>query len=1204
METFKIFLLTVAVCVQVTSQESTGDPPIPIPKPNITRNSTHKVLYNTETVTLHCEVPGGASELQYDWYKDTANLETDHNFSITVKDGGNYKCKAKNGTSESEKSDGYNLTLQDLPEAQVQSEWTEAFPGEKVSLQCVIPVSENWIYKWFNGSENVSSDETNTLTLSVEFSHVGEYACQAELKGRTVTTAKSKPHLLTVHDNTPKPNITKHQWFEPFYTGEKVQLGCNMPGNGWKYGWWYNDSETLIRDPTFTISSASPSNTGVYHCKARRGNFSVDSETLRVQVEDLPEAQVQSEWTEAFPGEKVSLQCVIPVSQDWIYKWFKDSENVVSSDERSIKDNTLSLSVKSGHEGIYACQAELKGRTVTTVKSTVHSLEVHGSKPTVVLKQDPSYPEIYTGEQVKLICSIKEKTSNWQYQWQKHSVLVNNHTYTIPNATLDQNGEYTCTITRKEMTYTESTKLNIREPPRPKLSIESQWKTFYPTEKVTLKCSIDGGPNEWGYEWFRNRTQLSGDEDIFFSGDTFLISSAKVSHSGQYTCRGKHLKRKPVTTGEAEALQIHIYDNTPKPNITKHQWFEPFYTGEKVQLGCNMPGDGWKYDWYKDKKTLITDPTFNISSASLSDTGVYHCKAKRGNFSVDSENLQVQIEDLPKAQVQSEWTEAFPGEKVSLQCVIPGSENWIYKWFKGSENVVSSDERSIKDNTLTLSVKSGHEGIYACQAELKGRTVTTAKSKIHSLKVHGSKPTVVLRQDPSYPEIYTGEQVKLICSIKEKTSNWQYQWQKHSVLVNDHTYTIPSATLDQNGEYTCTIARKEMTYTESTKLNITEPPRPKLSIESQWKTFYPTEKVTLKCSIDGGPNEWGYEWFRNGAQLSGDEDIFFSRDELSISSAKASHSGQYTCRGKHLKRKPVTTGEAEALKLHIYDDTPKPEISTHEWFEFFYTEEEVQLGCNMPGDGWEFHWYKKPKPLIAKPNHTIRSASLSDTGVYHCKAKRGDFSVDSETLQVQVKSRPPAVLSLETELSDIMSGNILTLRCNVSDGRQWSYAWFENGQKLNGSSDLFKVTATEETIKSEFKCKGIRTERPLYSALSEGFTANNIILKRKILLAISGCLICCIIILIIGCLVLRFTRKPGKKETVQEDLFFSMADSKNQTASPLEEYMDNSPTEMEECEEKEELLTDNVSAVHEDDVIKDEDSPAAEAIVLTSFKGL
>jgi len=96
--------------------------------------------------------------------------------------------------------------------------------------------------------------------------------------------------------------------------------------------------------------------------------------------------------------------------------------------------------------------------------------------------------------------------------------------------------------------------------PKPQLSIESKWKTFYPSEKVILKCSINS--NEWAYEWFRNRDQLSGDDDISFSGNTLSISSAKASHSGHYTCRGKHLKRTSVITRQAEALQLRIHGKT------------------------------------------------------------------------------------------------------------------------------------------------------------------------------------------------------------------------------------------------------------------------------------------------------------------------------------------------------------------------------------------------------------------------------------------------------------------------------------------------------------------------------------------------------------------------------------------------------------------------------------------------------------------
>ncbi|KAK7128507.1 hypothetical protein R3I94_016923 [Phoxinus phoxinus] len=1198
------------------SQESTGDPPIQIPKPNISQNPTHKVLYSTETVTLHCKVPKGASELQYDWYRDSAKLEPDHQSSINVSDGGIYECMAKNGSSESEISDSYTITLQALPEAHVKSDWTEAFLGEKVSLQCVILETENWTYMWFRGSESiVSSDETsikdNTLTLSLSSHGEEYYTCQAKLKDRTVKTAKSKSYSLTVHGSKPTVVLKQDPSYQDIYTGEQVKLTCSIEQNtsNWEYK-WQKDSEE-VNSHTYTISNATLDHNGEYTCTITRREMTYTKSTkLNIREPPRPKLSIDSQWKTFYPNEKVILKCSIDGdSGEWGYEWFKDGPQLSGDEDISFSGNTLLIrSAKASHSGQYTCRGKhLKRTPVTTRQAEALKLHIHDNTPKPDIRKDQWFEPFYTAEKIQLGCYMPG--DGWMYDWYKGKKQtepqITDPTFTIHSASLSDADVYHCTAKRGDFSVdSETLQVPVQEPPRPKLSIDSQWKTFYPNEKVTLKCSIDGDSSEWGFEWFKDGPQLSGDEDISLSGNTLLIRSAKASHLGQYTCRGKHLKRTPVTTRQSDALKLDIHDDTPKPHIRKDQWFEPFYTGEKVQLDCNMAGDGWKYDWYKDSETLISNPTYIIHSASPSNTGGYHCKAKRGDFSVDSETLQVRVQALPEAQVQSDWTEAFPGEKVSLRCVIRETENWTYMWFKGSDKIVSSDETSIKDNTLTLSVKSSHGGEYTCQAKLKDRTVKTAKSKSYSLTVHGSKPTVVLKQDPSYQEIYTGEQVKLTCSIEQKTSNWEYKWQKDSEEVNSHTYTILNATLDHNGEYTCTITRREMTYTKSTKLNIREPPRPKLSIHSQWKFFYPNEKVTLKCSIDGDSGEWGFEWFRNGTRLSGDEDISFSSNKLSIRSAKAGHSGQYTCRGKHLKRTPVTTRQAEALKLHIHVDTPKPHIRKYHWFDFFYTEEKVQLGCNMSGDGWEYHWYKGSKLLISNPNHTINSASLSDTGVYHCTAKRADFSVNSESLQVQVGARPPAVLSLETELSDIMSGNILTLRCNVSDSRQWSYAWFENKQRLNGSSDMCKVTATEETIKSEFKCQGIRTERPLYSALSEGFTANNIILKRKILLAISGCVVCCIVFMIIGCLVLRITRKPEGKETVQEDLFFSMADSKKQTASPLEEYMDNSPTEMEVCEEKEDLLTDHVSDVHVDDVIKDEDSPAAEANGLTSFKGL
>ncbi|XP_051516518.1 titin-like [Myxocyprinus asiaticus] len=1111
-------------------------------------------------------------------------------------------------------------TIMSKPKITRSPAHTVLYSADNVTLKCEVTDAPSGVeYDWYKDSTQLGS-HTDKLTITEPGD--GSYQCKAKVG--IFQSDKSDPHTLTVQTIPTAKTTLVSKWAE-VYQSEKVNLKCEIQGRSeaWIYKWYRNGVSLQESNSQLEIQSATMDNSGNYTCQGFLQNRlnAEHSNALTLKVNERPVPQVQSDWTEAFPGETVSLQCVIQgVSENWIYMWFRDKEKIGSSNHENRAGNNLSLSVNPSHDGAYKCQAELQGRSVKTHISPQFQLKVYGAQPTVLLNQDPTFPLIYTQEQVKLICSIQEQTSNWEYLWYKVPDEVNSifsdAIYTISSATLSHNGIYTCHVRRRGKQYpsTKSHNLTIREPPQPNLSIESQWKTFYENEKVTLKCSINGISNEWSYEWFRNGTNVSKDKDISLFGTILSISSAKTSHSGWYTCRVKHAKRLPVTTREAEALRLQIYDKTPNPKTGKHPSFEFFYTEEQVQLDCNMPGDGWEYHWYEGSKPtepLSTDPTYNISSASFSHT--FYCTAKRGDFSVRSENIEVIVKERPVPQVRSDWTEAFPGETVSLQCVIQGvSENWIYMWFRDMEKIGSSDHENRAGNNLSLSVNPSHDGAYKCQAELQGRSVKTDISPQFQLKVYGAQPTVLLNQDPTFPLIYTQEQVKLICSIQEQTSNWEYLWYKVPDEVNsifsDAIYTISSATLSHNGIYTCHVRRRGKQYpsTKSHNLTIGEPPQPNLSIESQWKTFYGNEKVTLKCSINGISNEWSYEWFRNGTNVSKDKDISLFGTILSISSAKTSHSGWYTCRGKHAKRLPVTTREAEALRLQIYDKTPNPKTGKHPSFEFFYTEEQVQHDCNMPGDGWEYHWYegsKPTEPLSTDPTYNISSASFSHT--FYCTAKRGDFSVRSENIEVIVKARPPAVLTLETEWGDIMAGNILTLKCEITDEREWNYTWYENGLKLNGSLDIYKVTATEETIKSEFKCKGIRTERPLYSAMSEGFIVNNTVFKRKILLAISGCLICCIVILIIGCVILKFTRKSAKKETyrITEDLFFSMADS-NQTAAPLKEYMDNKPTdsEMKECDEKE-LLSDCISAVHVDGVIKDEDSPSTEANGLTSFKG-
>ncbi|XP_073731035.1 obscurin [Misgurnus anguillicaudatus] len=1207
-------------------------------KPTISlkQETEYPEIYSGEQVILTCSIKEQTSpQWTYQWKKDNTEVNSGSQIynisSATMLNKGSYTCHiSRNGVTFS--SEPNNLTIIEPPQPTLSKEpqWDLFYPTEKVTLTCSINLNPNdWKYRWYKIKDKMDNDISisgKTLTInSAKSSHSGKYMCKAKHLRRSTTTKPAELLELHISDSTPKPTIRPDPSFEFFYTDERVQLTCNMPGAAWEYH-WYKDSKTTelsTGNKNYIINSASLQDAGEYYCKAKRRDFSINSAKIKVQVKEPPQPQLSKEpqWELFYQTETVTVTCSINENpNDWEYEWYKNKDKLSKDNDISLSGKTLSItSAKSSHSGNYTCKAKhLQRSPVTTNETEALQLHISDSTPEPAIRPEPSFEFFYTGEQVQLTCDMPGAA--WEYYWYKDSKTTElsnaNKNYIINSASLHDTGEYYCKAKRGNVSInSENMTLQVKEPPQPKVSKEPQWDLFYPTEKVTLTCSINENPNDWEYEWYRNEIKLSKDNDISLSGKTLSINSAKSSHSGSYKCKAKHLRRSPVTTKESEALHLNISDSTPEPAIRHDPSFEFFYTDEQVQFTCNMPGAAWEYHWYKDSKTTelsAANKNYNISSASLHDAGEYYCKAKRRDFSINSGKIKVQVKEPPQPQLSKEpqWELFYPTEKVTLTCSINENPNdWEYEWYKNEIKLSKDNDISLSGKTLSInSTKSSHTGSYKCKAKhLRRSPVTTKESEALQLHISDSTPKPDIRPEPSFEFFYTDERVQLTCDMPGAA--WEYYWYKDSKTTElsnaNKNYIINSASILDAGEYYCKAKRRDFSInSENMTLQVKEPPQPQLSKEPQWELFYPTEKVTLTCLINENPNDWKYEWYRNGNKHSKDNDISLSGKTLSITSAKSSHSGNYTCKAKHLRRSPVTTNETEALHLNISDYTPKPAIEQDPSFEFFYTGEQVQLTCDMPGAAWKYYWYKDSKTTelsTANKNYIINSASLHHTGEYHCKAKRLDFSIQSEGKKVQVKALSAASLNLVTELNDIIAGNILTLNCEVLDDKTWNFTWFENNQELNESSSTLKVKSTEETIKNEFKCRGKRTERPLQSSWSEGFKANNILFKRKILLAISGCFVCCFVILIIGCIVLKVTRKPEKKEPVHEDLFISLADSKNQTTSPLMEYMGSKPLEK-ESEEKEELQLDRILVTHVDGVIMDEDSPSEETNDLTSFK--
>ncbi|XP_062398019.1 low affinity immunoglobulin gamma Fc region receptor III-A-like [Sardina pilchardus] len=226
-------------------------------------------------------------------------------------------------------------------------------------------------------------------------------------------------------------------------------------------------------------------------------------------------------------------------------------------------------------------------------------------------------------------------------------------------------------------------------------------------------------------------------------------------------------------------------------------------------------------------------------------------------------------------------------------------------------------------------------------------------------------------------------------------------------------------------------------------------------------------------------------------------------------------------------------------------------------------EEQLTFMCEVKIDStdWEYQWFQNnPQEQIRKGDprnttYTIQSASGNDGGEFRCKTKRGAYvSEFSTAIQIEILARPTALVNLETGWSDILSVDSLTLLCEVDDTSiVWNYTWYKDGKEItNETQKDLHIKATKENYRSRYCCKGIQTNRPTYSMLSEAFVANNIVLKRQILLAISGCLVVGFVLIVVGCVYLKFTRKPEKESKNEPDLFFSMAELKSQKTESAE----------------------------------------------------
>ncbi|XP_042083135.1 hemicentin-1 isoform X3 [Haplochromis burtoni] len=846
---------------------------------------------------------------------------------------------------------------------------------------------------------------------------------------------------------------------------------------------------------------------------------------------------------------------------------------------------------------IYAvavCASEDNDATTYSYRESESTAPPPFEPPVPVLERTSSWSDVFSSEKVVLECKATS-SSELIITWKKDgsplgpnlSLSPDKSVLTITASSTQDSGNYTCVVEgkKKPSQTKESGPVKIKvyaSTPKPTLARDSDFGEMFPGESITLTCSVDVSSG-WEYLWHNDQHQISG-----VNTKSYTINSVMTQNSGQYYCQGK---RDQFLTHLSESTTLKVID-PPTPGLQLQTAWKDVFEGEAVEFHCHVVSStpGWTFTWHRNKQQLQNNPveiingdgsSLKITSVRQTHKGSYTCKAhltSRGVNSGFSSEVMIQVSaEKPTLTLtrDPEYDVMFAEEAVTFSCAISVHSAWTYLWYKDGSKVTGSSDK------LKVQIRgTADQGSYTCKATRgQNPAFITNSSAAKQLKVQQNKPKPTITQQPDAKKLYVGENMSFECKV-ENSDGWSYDWYKDEASIpnNSNSLKMKGLALLNGGVYKCKAKRDKTgfntEFSDQRTVQISEIPVPTLKLVTKWPDVFPTESVNMSCEMQKDSADWTYAFYRDGTEVQ-----HYNSDKdrnLSITSASTSDGGNYSCSGK-LKSRDVYSTKGSPLNLHVYD-APTVTLEQNPAHNLMHSEDSVSFNCHVNvSSGWTNLWYKDGKELgkVSGNNYNITSVTTKDSGLYKCKVKRGKVFDSDNKIKLDVEERPKASIVLLTGWSDVFSTDSLSLKCEVKEStHNWMhYTWFKEGERIDSFNVTHTVTPSNDPDQSTYTCCAHADERPLYSKSSDSFKTKNLLLKRRVLLSISGCIVFGIAAVLIGCVALRVFRKPNGRDDKMEEvnLFPTMAELKiTDVPCPLVEYITDASLNAPAKEEEEE----------------------------------
>ncbi|XP_030287734.1 uncharacterized protein LOC115590496 isoform X2 [Sparus aurata] len=400
-----------------------------------------------------------------------------------------------------------------------------------------------------------------------------------------------------------------------------------------------------------------------------------------------------------------------------------------------------------------------------------------------VLTIEPNWSTLFAGESVTLICDMREGLeADWYYtilkDGQEYVYHLTNKIYTLGYLLTGDSGEYQCFGRYKGSTDLKksSNKVSLTVSDN-NVILASPASTIYQGESVTLRCRHQTQTKEKNASFYR-------DGSLILSNNTVEITIQLLSDSSSYMCKFDEDE-------ESQPIRLKVESHKPKANLRKDNRAYAGRTNRTLTCSVNPSSPGWKYFWYRGKKTsepLTTHDVFFISNEkiSVSQGALYWCRGGRGQPVYYTEYSNSIATNKAVVTLQPSWPKIYYQETITLKCEIEngGDTEWEYAWALPRPYLpYHQNEYMIKD------AQSSDAGDYRCMGREKSGQSQTEWSDPFSLTL-SDKPLPVLTVSPSW--LSAGASVTLTCSVKDQSAGWRFYWYKtgHDPSDNDYSYEL------------------------------------------------------------------------------------------------------------------------------------------------------------------------------------------------------------------------------------------------------------------------------------------------------------------------------------------------------------------------------------------------------------------------------